>query len=109
MSIEYMNSAACLLMLGYMLVVAVIMPPRGAWLKRMGVWLLTVMLGLQVITPMVDWLPPVSWCTGIFHIALSVLLAAWRKEALALVRAKFGSTAEGVRHMRRGSDWGELT
>lgn len=109
MNIEFLNSAACLVMMVYMLAVAAIMPPRGAWVKRLGVWLFTVMLGLQVIAPLVDFLPAVGWYTAILHCALTTLLVAWRKEALALIRVKFASSAPGeVRHMRRGSDWGQL-
>lgn len=109
MSIEFMNSAACLLMMVYMMAVAAIMPPRGAWGKRLGVWLLTSMLALQVIAPMVDWLPGVSWYTAVLHCALAVLLVAWRHEALALVRCKLSPPAAGPKNMRRITDWGGLT
>lgn len=108
MSIEFLNSGACLLMLCYMLAVAAIMPPRGVWLKRLGVWLLTVMLGLQVIAPMVDWLPSVSWYTAILHLVLAALLVAWRVEALALVRFKFTKPPAEVHDMRRRTDWAQL-
>ena len=98
------NSAACFAMLGYMFVISVLMPNRGMWLKRMIVIATTIALGLQVIAPMVTWLPQVAWHGVILHVSLAGALLIWRREAMAFIRCQF-VTEKAPEQMRRSSDW----
>lgn len=108
--IDAVNVIACAVMLVFAAVVAIEMPHRGMWARRLTLWAVAVGLACQIAAP---WsggaLPPVTWASSMLHALLAVVMLAWRAELLALLRAKIGAVSPDLspRQLRRTTDWAE--
>lgn len=103
---EYVNSTACLVMMIYALPVASVM--GGRWWHKLTFAAVVASLGLQVMAPWEAWIPPISWVSTVFHVALSGVLTVWRLDAWGYVLHKFASPARRHHPLRRQEDWGHL-
>jgi len=94
-ALAYLNSAACVVLLGFLLVVAIVMPKRGMWGKRIVVILTTLAVGFDV---------------ALLPIMLALMLIVWRREAWVFIRCKF-VVPDGMDNVpkRRTTDWADLS
>lgn len=107
-AIRYANSAACLIIMIYMLYVAFKMPATGMWGRRLCVILLSIALGFQVVSPLEAWVPQATWHGALVHILMAWCLLIWRKEAVTFVRCKFTYPPEDVVQLRRSTDYSAI-
>lgn len=107
--IRYTNSAACLVIMIYMLYAAFKMPHKGMWGRRFCVIALTVALGFQVVSPFEPgWVPQIVWHGALLHALLALCLIVWRREAVAFIRCKFTYPIEGNVPLRRATDYSAI-
>lgn len=103
MLFEYLNSAACAVLLACMFPVAAVADPRRhpAWVILMVV--VEVMLCMNIIAPFLSWPIAVGWPTASLHVAQAVCIVVLRKRFWLFVRAEFGDT-HTQHQMRRVDD-----
>lgn len=107
--IRYANSAACLIILIFMLYTAYKMPGTGMWGRRFCVIGLSFALVFQIVSPFEDgWVPQSTWHGALVHIILAACLLAWRKEAITFVRCKFTYPADQQIPLRRSTDYSAI-
>jgi hypothetical protein len=108
-AIRYTNSAACLVVMIYMLYVAFKMPATGMWGRRICVIMLTIALGFQVVSPWEPfWVPQTTWHGALLHTMLALCLIVWRKEAVVFVRCKFTYPPADQVPLRRATDYSAI-
>jgi hypothetical protein len=93
--IEVVNVLACSVMLFIAALVAIEMPHRGMWGRKVLLWLVLAALAAEVTNPWAKWLPPATWPSAIVHALFAVVL----------LRSKFQA---GRRWGQRSTDFGEL-
>jgi hypothetical protein len=108
--LEYLNAAACSLLLVYCLPVATVMETPHRWALWPVFVAVVVALTVQIIDPFATWVPEIGWPAEVLNIAMALMLTMWRKEAMLFIRCRLGPETEPPRHpMRRLSDLRELT
>lgn len=108
MMLEYLNSAACFVMMVYSLPFAMAMGNRGMFVHRMAVAAVQCGLFLQATNPWVLWVPEVSWPTAFLNISAAFMLLIWWRRAWAFARSYLQPVEpEDLEQMRRASDWSE--
>ncbi len=80
MLVDLINSAACIVLLCYLMPVALIMDVRKFWVHRVAMWMVTVALGINAMTPFATFLPPVLWTSMVLHVALTLAVTIYRRE-----------------------------
>lgn len=88
MWLAYVNSIACVVLLGYIVPVAHIIDAHQNWGHRLALWLMTVALGLDAMTPFVGFLPPVPWTSFSLNVIASIAATVWRHEIWIFLRAQ---------------------
>lgn len=106
--LDVVNALACSVVFGYCFIASSLMPGRGMWGRRAILWGVTVTVGLGMLAPVSDWLPPPAWQDVAMNLCLAVALIAWRREAMAFIRCKFAAPPDPALR-RRTTDWAELT
>jgi hypothetical protein len=101
------NVAACAVMLVFAAVVAIEMPHRGMWGRRLTLWALSFSLAAEATLPWTGILPAPTWPAALLHALLALVMLAWRQELLALLRSKLHA-ADPPSPRRRKTDFGEL-
>lgn len=84
--IDFTNTAACLLLLLYLLAAAM---PAKRWVHRGALWFMACAVALQTALPLLDLIPGIAWPTAMLNISLAVFVTMWRKPLWHLIRAKF--------------------
>jgi K+ transporter len=102
--LEYLNAAACALLLAYCLPVAAIMQAQHRWPLWMLFVIVVLCLTVQVIDPFSTWIPSVGWPGVLLNIAMALTVTLWRKEAWLFMRCRMGPPVEQVHPLRRVSD-----
>lgn len=87
MILEYINSAACLVLMGYSLPVAMAVGNRGMWCQRMALVSVQIGLFLQMSTPWVGWMPQATWTSVYLNAAAAVMLTVWWRRAWVFIRS----------------------
>lgn len=88
----YINIFSCALMMVYLFYVAVKMPNRGMWVKRIAVIGLAAILCFQISDSLRPGHSP--WHEAILHLMLAACLLVWRKEAIMFVKCRFTAPEE---------------
>ncbi len=107
--LEYLNAAACILLMVYSLPVAMIMGNRGMWLERASVVAVQVGLFLQLTTPWVSWAPAMTWPGVYLNVAAAVLITIWWRRMWAFVKHYLGPVDAPMDQMKRRDDWRKPT
>lgn len=84
--IDMLNTAACLLLLFYLLAAA---GPVKKWRHRSVLCLMAWSVALQTVSPLLDWIPEIAWPSALLNVSLAVIVTMWRKPLWHLIRAKF--------------------
>ncbi len=105
--LETLNTIACAALLVLTFPVAVAMNNSGHWPQRVTLGMVVVMLGLQVVSPFYEWLPPPNAIQAIFNVLLSLVVFSARAEIMALVRVTVGKPPEVTHQLRRAQDISE--
>lgn len=84
--IDMLNTAACLLLLLYLLAAAM---PVKKWRHRSTLCLMAAAVALQTVSPLLDWIPQIAWPGALLNVSLAVIVTMWRKPLWHLIRAKF--------------------
>lgn len=103
--LEFMNAAACAVLLFLTFPVAVAMHHSGYWPQRLAFVAVVVLLGLQVVAPVYSWLPEPNWMQAVFNLILLSVVICARSQIMALVRITVGEAASKSTHsLRRAED-----
>lgn len=103
--LDWINAAACLVLMGLTFPIAFEMRNDGHWPQRVTLGIVLVLLGLQVIQPISqDWLQEPSRIQTAFNVVLVLVVLSARKSIMALVRLTVGCTETPVHPYRRVSD-----
>lgn len=87
---EILNVFSCLLLMIFVGYVAVVMPHRGMWLKRLTVMALAAILLMQILGAMgTSGIAPIAWHGALLHAMLAGCLLVWRKEARTFIKCRF--------------------
>lgn len=105
MMLEYLNTAACLLLMLYSLPVAMMMGNSGMWRERLSVVAVQVGLFLQLTTPWVTWAPSLTWPSVYLNCAAVVMLTIWRRRVWIFLLHYIAPVNEPMNRLRRGGDW----
>ena len=89
MWVTYLNSAACIVLLFYLLPVALIMDNRRFWGHRLGLWVVAAALGVNAAAPFEPMLPTLPWDVAALHVCLVLMITLWRHEIWQFVRLTF--------------------
>ena len=88
--LEYLNAAACLVLMGFSLPVAMTMGNRGMWCHRLSMVAVQIGLFMQLTNPWVGWVPEATW-TGVYlNAASAVMLMIWWRRAWMFIRSYLG-------------------
>lgn len=88
MWLAYTNSVACVVLLGYIVPIAHLIDASQYWGHRVALWLMTMALGLDAMTPFVNFLPPVPWTSFALNVMACLAATAWRREIWEFLRAQ---------------------
>lgn len=88
--LEYINSAACFVLLLYSLPVAMAVGNRGMWFQRLSMVAVQIGLFLQMTTPWVGWMPQATWTAVYLNAAAAVMITIWWRRAWAFVKGYLG-------------------
>lgn len=103
--LEYLNTAACVLLMVYSLPVAMIMGNRGMWGERLSIVAVQLGLFLQLTSPWVGWAPAITWPGVYLNVSAAVLITIWWRRLWAFVHHYAGPVDEPLDRMRRRDDW----
>src|SRR3990172_10594353 len=84
--LEFVNAAACLLLLFYLLPAAKV---ARDWMHKVPLVGLAATVALQMTDPAVGWIPDVAWPSVLGNVLVAVIVTVWRRELWHLVQAKF--------------------
>lgn len=104
--LEWVNAAACFVLICLTVPIARVMNPDGHWPQRLTLLFVLVLLALQVVQPVSrDWVADPSRIQMLFNVVLMVIVLSARREIMALVRLSVGKPADETPHVyRRASD-----
>ena len=105
--LEFLNSAACAVLMLCTMPVATLMSNRGFWAQRLSLAVVDFALFLQVVNPWVGWVPSPVWSCVSLHVASAGMVLAWWPEVWLFVRTKF-EPVESDAPKRRVSDFAPL-
>ena len=106
--LEYLNAAACFVLLAYCVPVAAVMETQHRWALWAIFVAVVVALAVQVIDPFASWVPAVGWPAVVLNVAMSIALTIWRKEAWMFMRCRLGPPESEIHPFRRVSDMRDL-
>lgn len=86
---EVVNLLACLVLLGWLLVIADRMPSTGHRVAQALTCLLALVAGWQAIGPFFESMDQVTWSTAILHALLAVGSLVIRRELVGLLDTCF--------------------
>lgn len=101
--LEYLNSAACFLLMLYSLPVAMAVGNNGMWPQRLSIVAVQFGLFLQATNPWAGWCL-VSWPSVFLHVSAAVMLTVWWRRAWIFVQS-YLTPAEDLQKRRRREDW----
>lgn len=90
MLLEYINAAACLILMGFSLPVAMTIGNRGLWFHRLSLVAVQIGLFMQMTNPFIGWLPQITWTSVYLNAASAVLLIIWWRRAWLFIRSYLG-------------------
>lgn len=99
--LEFINSAACVVLLIYSLPVAMAVGNRGMWAQRLSMVAVQVGLFLQMTTPWVGWMPQATWASVYLNASAAVMLTVWGRRAWIFVKSYLGPE---IKTRRRRTD-----
>jgi len=95
--LEFINSAACAVLLIYSLPVAMAVGNRGMWLQRLSMVAVQIGLFLQMTTSWVGWMPQATWTAVYLNVAAAVMITVWGKRAWIFVKGYLGPDIDARR------------
>lgn len=107
MMLEYLNTAACLLLMLYSLPVAMMMGNKGMWRERLSVVAVQFGLFLQLTTPWVTWAPSLTWPAVYLNCAAVVMITIWWRRVWLFLNHYIAPVDKPMNRMRRAPDWGK--
>lgn len=102
---DWINAAACAVLLVLTFPIAVAMSHSGFWFQRILFAVVVAVLGLQAYGPLeTDWLPPADWPQTLLNVSLMFIVLTGRKHIMTVIRATLGD--EPADHpVRRKADF----
>lgn len=83
--LEYLNSAACLLLMLYSLPIAMAIGNQGLWAERMSIVAVQIGLFLGMTNPWAGWQAESPWTEVFLNVSAAVMLTIWRRRAWIFV------------------------
>jgi hypothetical protein len=127
--LQLVNILACMVMFQFLAVIAILMPARGMWARRLLIIALTVALGCQVTASLAaiasqpgrdlgfvvslitnaytvrELFAEPAWYAVLMDAAFATALLLWRKQAMSFVRCNFKAAPPQQHPMRRATDY----
>jgi hypothetical protein len=107
MLLEYLNSLACLILLGFALVAAILMNHRGHWGSKGLMFFGVVATGLNCISPWIEQPVQLQTSAVLMNVTFALLSLVWRREIMQFIRVRLApppSACAPVHQLRRQED-----
>lgn len=101
--LDYLNTAACALLMAYSLPLAMAIGNRGLWLERLSIVAVQIGLFLRFASPWFAWVPSIIWSEAWVNIAAAVMITVWRRRAWIFVTNYVAPV--DLTNRRRREDW----
>lgn len=101
--LEFLNSAACFVLMLYSLPVAMLVSHKGMWAQRLTMLAVIIGLFLQASSPWLNWVDDVTWPSAWLNISAAVMLGVWWESAWAFLSIHLGPPQHSPK--RRSSDF----
>lgn len=108
--LDLVNALTCGMLMLLLYPVAIVMNHAGHWPQRLALIFASVVMGLQAVAPVFEWLPSANSLQVVFNVVMAFGILVSRREIMMLVRLTVGAPPDersACHPKRRMSDLSE--